>query len=100
MLNLPGIGPLLAFLMILVVTLGEMLSMPFMNTYWISRTQSDNRGEYAALYTMAWSAAQTLGPAGAAQVAQYYNFKILWWIVGILSLITSFLFWRLHTVKT
>jgi predicted MFS family arabinose efflux permease len=101
LLNLPGMGPLLAFTMIIVVTMGEILSMPFMNTFWISRSQTDNRGEYAALYTMAWSAAQTLGPAAAAQVAQYYHFNALWWLIGILSLITSFLFWRLqHARKT
>ena len=100
LLNLPGIGPLIALSMIILVTVGEMLSMPFMNTYWISRTRPDNRGEYAALYTMAWSAAQTLGPAGAAQVAQYYNFNVLWWITGILSIITAFLFLRLHTTKS
>lgn len=96
MLNIPGIGPLLAFSMIGMVTLGEMLSMPFMNSYWISRTQATNRGQYAALYTMAWSAAQTIGPMGGAQLAQHYNFFVLWWVVGGLSLLASFSFWRLH----
>jgi predicted MFS family arabinose efflux permease len=47
----------------------EIFSMPFMNSFWISRTQPANRGEYAALYTMAWSAAQTLGPLGGSQLA-------------------------------
>jgi predicted MFS family arabinose efflux permease len=53
MLNLPGIGALLAFAMIILITFGEIFSMPFMNTYWISRTHHSNRGQYAALYTMA-----------------------------------------------
>lgn len=96
MLNIPGIGPLLAFGMIIMVTLGEILSMPFMNSYWISRTQPSNRGEYAALYTMAWSAAQTLGPMGGAQLAEYSGFDILWWSVGGLCIITSFFFWKLR----
>lgn len=97
MLNIPGIGPLLAFAMIIMVTLGEILSMPFMNSYWISRTQPSNRGEYAALYTMAWSAAQTLGPMGGAQLAEYSGFEILWWSVGGLCIITSFFFWKLRS---
>ncbi|MDP4262864.1 MAG: MFS transporter [Bacteroidota bacterium] len=96
MLNLPGIGALLAFAMIIMVTLGEILSMPFMNTYWISRTQISNRGQYAALFTMAWSAAQCLGPMMGAQVVQYFNFTVLWWCVGGVALLASFSFWRLH----
>ncbi|HYC40148.1 MAG TPA: MFS transporter [Chitinophagaceae bacterium] len=99
-LNIPGIGPWLAAVMIIVVTFGEMMAMPFMNTYWINRTHAANRGEYAALYTMAWSAAQTLGPAGAAQVVQHFDFHILWWLVGSLCLLTGMLFWKLHTAKT
>lgn len=97
MLNIPCIGPLLAFGMIIMVTLGEILSMPFMNSYWISRTQPANRGEYAALYTMAWSAAQTLGPMGGAQLAEYSGFNMLWWSVGGLSIIASFFFWKLRS---
>jgi predicted MFS family arabinose efflux permease len=99
LLNLPGIGAGLAFIMIIVVTFGEILSMPFMNTYWISRTQNSNRGQYAALYTMAWSAAQCLGPLTGAQVVQRYSFTTLWWGVGGLALLASFSFWRLHKAK-
>ena len=97
MLNIPGIGPLLAFGMIIMVTLGEILSMPFMNSYWISRTQPSNRGEYAALYTMAWSAAQTLGPMGGAQLVEYSGFDMLWWSVGGLCIIASYFFWKLRS---
>jgi predicted MFS family arabinose efflux permease len=67
-----------------------------MNSYWISRTQPSNRGEYAAVYTMAWSAAQTLGPMGGAQLAEQYGFNVLWWAVGGLSIIASLAFWSLH----
>ena len=95
MLNLPGMGALLAFCMILVVTFGEIFSMPFMNTFWIGRTQPSNRGEYAALYTMAWSAAQCLGPMLGAQVADSTGFRSLWWIVGGLALFASFCFFRI-----
>ncbi|HUR65239.1 MAG TPA: MFS transporter [Chitinophagaceae bacterium] len=96
MLNLPGMGPLLAFSMICLVTLGEIFSLPFMNSYWIVRTQPSNRGQYAAMYTMAWSAAQTLGPMGAAQLAQHAGFDILWWVVGGLCIIASFAYRKLN----
>lgn len=95
MLNIPGIGAIIALIMIIVVTFGEIFSMPFMNTYWISRTQPSNRGEYAALYTMAWSAAQCLGPLLGAQIAERAGFSVLWWIVGAASLLASFSFYSI-----
>ena len=86
LLNLPGNGAIIAFTMIITVTFGEILSMPFMNSYWITRTQVSNRGQYAALYTMAWSVAQTLGPMGGAQVVQHGGFRLLWFITGSICL--------------
>jgi len=94
-LNFPGPGFIVATIMIVALTFGEILSMPFMNSYWISRTQTTNRGQYAALYTMAWSAAQTLGPVGGAQIAQHLNFTFLWWIVGGLSIFAALAFLKL-----
>ena len=96
LLNIPLPGILLGLLMILLVTFGEIFSMPFMNSYWITRTHASNRGQYAALYTMAWSAAQTLGPMGGAQLAQHFGFSLLWWIVGGLSLLAAFAFSKLQ----
>lgn len=96
MLNVPFHGAVIAMMMIILVTFGEILSMPFMNSYWISRTRPSNRGQYAALYTMAWSAAQTLGPMGGAQLAQYMGFNFLWWVIGGLSLIAAYAFHKLE----
>ena len=91
--NVPAVP--VAVCMIVLVTFGEILSMPFMNSYWIARTQPSNRGQYAALYTMAWSAAQTLGPMGGARVADKMGFNILWWSMGGICFIASFFFYRM-----
>ncbi len=95
LLNIPGNGPFIGLCMIILVTFGEIFSMPFMNSYWISRTQTTNRGQYAALYTMAWSAAQTFGPMGGAQLAEHFGFNILWWVIGGLSIIAALAFRKL-----
>jgi predicted MFS family arabinose efflux permease len=92
-LTTPFAGAALALLMIVVVTFGEIFSMPFMNTYWISRTVPSNRGEYAALYTMAWSAAQCVGPVLGARIADHDGFRVLWWGVGGVSLVASLFFY-------
>ncbi|MES2847548.1 MAG: MFS transporter [Bacteroidota bacterium] len=72
-----------------VVTLGEMLSMPFMNSFWIKRTQPSNRGQYAGLYTMAWSMAQVVGPVTSGQIAEHYGYDVLWWGTGVICLLLS-----------
>lgn len=85
---LPGTKLLVLFSMV-IMTVGEILSMPFMNSFWISRTNQSNRGQYAGLYTAAWSTAQVLGPYLGAQVAEHYGFSMLWWLVGMGSVITA-----------
>jgi len=73
----------------LIVTAGEMLSMPFMNSFWIARTNMSNRGQYAGMYTVAWSVAQVGGPYLGSQVAQHFGYRALWWAVGIATIITA-----------
>jgi predicted MFS family arabinose efflux permease len=96
MLNIFPAHQAWAMVMVVFITFAEILAMPFMNSYWISRSQPHNRGQYAAMYTMAWSSAQTLGPMLGAQVAEHYGFSTLWWMVAGLSLLTAFAFLRLH----
>lgn len=74
---------------VLFITLGEMLAMPFMNSFWIARTNPHNRGEYAALYTMAWSTAQVLAPTLGSQLILYGDFSLLWWLLGGVCLVAS-----------
>lgn len=89
-LNINSINAaLLAILSTVVLTLGEMLSMPFMNSFWIRRTTPANRGQYAGLYTMAWSMAQVVGPVSSGFVAEHYGYDILWWATGAVCLLLS-----------
>jgi predicted MFS family arabinose efflux permease len=81
---------LLAFISMVICTAGEILSMPFMNSFWISRTSHNNQGQYAALYTIAWATAQVLGPATGSQIADKWGFTALWWFIGSLCMISAF----------
>jgi predicted MFS family arabinose efflux permease len=69
-------------LVVIIITFGEMLSMPFGTSFWVTRSSEHNRGQYAALYTMSWSAAQVVAPALGAQVIQHGGFRVLWWLLG------------------
>lgn len=80
---------LLAIISSVVVTFGEMLSMPFMNSFWIRRTRTSNRGQYAGLYTMAWSMAQVVGPITSGQIAEHNGYNVLWLGTGVICLLLS-----------
>lgn len=89
----------LAIISTFFVTAGEMLTMPFMNAFWISRTNPGNRGQYAGMYTAAWSTAQVVGPYAGAQIVQHHSFTALWWAVGMVAVATSIGFGQLKSRK-
>lgn len=84
----------------LVVTFGEMMLFPFVNTFWTSRSKAHNRGQYAALYTIAFSLAHVLAPTIGSQVVKHFGFSVLWYLVFMICLIASFGFYKLKTVVT
>jgi predicted MFS family arabinose efflux permease len=86
---------LVALCAMLLITFGEMLSMPFMNSYYISRTTENNRGQYSALFTVAWATAQATGPYAGALIAQHFGFRILWLLIGSICIILSLGYWKL-----
>ena len=91
MLNLPiANAMILALLSMLFITFGEIVSMPFMNAYWIGRTNPENRGQYAALYTVAWSSAQAIGPFLGTQIVAHGGYYPLWWVMGGVCVLLSF----------
>ena len=95
---LPGTA-MLAIAATIVITIGEILSMPFMNAFWISRSQLHNRGQYAGLYTIAWATAQVLGPVLGSQLAEHVNFYWLWWAVGFVCTIAAIGFYYVKRLQ-
>jgi len=100
MLNMPFLhGFAVAMLAMLTITIAEMVAMPFMNSYYISRSTEGNRGQYAAYYTMAWSAAQVLGSTSGTLIAYAAGFSNLWWIIGGTCLLTAVGYHYLYKMK-
>ena len=90
----------LAIISTVFVTAGEMLSMPFMNSFWVGRTNEHNRGQYAGLYTAAWSIAQVAGPYTGTQIAHHFGYYTLWWAVGCVTVVTALGFkWLQYMVR-
>ncbi len=67
-------------LAMIVVSFGEILMFPFINSFWVQRSKDHNRGQYAALFTMSFSLALILAPTLGSQVINQFGFKTLWYI--------------------
>ena len=98
LLNILPLSVYTAYFCMFLTTAGEILSMSFLASFWISRTRDANRGQYAGLYTMAWSTAQVIGPAGGAEIAEHAGFRFLWWVVGGVCVLAGFGFRRLRKI--
>jgi MFS family permease len=66
---------------IILVSFSEMLVMPFTNTFMNNRSGKANRGQYASLYVMAWSASNVFTPILATNVMNEWGYNALWWIM-------------------
>ncbi len=75
-----------------VITIGEILAMPFMLSFFMKRSNPSNIGQYASLYTMSYSIAHIAGSSAGSAVADHYSFQTLWWCVGILSVLIAIAF--------
>ncbi len=88
--NLLQPNTLSAIVIVVFIAFGEILALPFMNSFWIARTNAFNQGEYAALYSMAWSTAQILAPAIGSIIILNHGYELLWWILSASCLIAAF----------
>ena len=93
-LNLPLAGLTIALLAMIIMTAGEMLMFPFVNTFWVSRSNEYNRGQYAALFTMSFALGQVLAPTFGSQIVQHSGYTILWYVVFGLCIVASIGFYN------
>ncbi len=74
------------YIIVVIISFSEMFAMPFMNTYMNSRSNENNKGQYAALYAMSWSLAQICIPIIATQTIVHFGYDMLWIILGVFAL--------------
>jgi MFS family permease len=82
----------MAALSVVLLTIGEMLAFPFINTVIMGRAQDHNRGKYAGAYALSWSVAQIAGPGGGALVIEQWGYGVLWMILALLCLLCALTF--------
>lgn len=84
-------GPSLyaAIVCMLTLTLGEILSLPFIATIAMRFGGDHNRGRYMALFTATYSVSHIIAPILSLQLAGGLGFNTLWWVLIGLCVLCS-----------
>jgi predicted MFS family arabinose efflux permease len=88
MLNLPA-HPAILYASMFVISIAEILAMPFMATWVVHCSDKRNRGSYLGMFTMAYSISLTVGPYLGTFMIDQAGFSALWWSMGGLSVLTA-----------
>jgi predicted MFS family arabinose efflux permease len=81
---------------ILLFTIGEMLSIPFMTSFFAHRSSEHNRGQYAGLYTMAFAISSVSAPTLGAYMVGHMGFSAWWYCTAALCISTGAGFYFLY----
>jgi len=76
-------------LLIILISVSEMLAMPFMNTLMNQLASRNNKGQYAGLYVMAWSVAPVLSPIIATQLSLLGGYSWVWFGFAIFCILSA-----------
>ncbi len=96
-LLIPGNAKCISLVMILFITVGEIMAMPFMNVFWLQRANDKNRGQYAALYTISWGVGNTAGPFLISTLVDASSFKVAFIVLGFILFVSAFGFYKLKS---
>lgn len=99
MLNL-DFGMAWLFLAMLVLSTGEMLTLPFTATIAIKRADKNNQGAYMGFNSLAFAAANVFSPYLGTYVAEHWGYHVLWTTTGTVLLVVSIAFyWIISKMK-
>jgi predicted MFS family arabinose efflux permease len=87
-LVLPG-GQGILFFSMLLLSISEILCMPFMATVSVKRAGHGREGTYMGLNALAFSSAHVISPILGTNLAAHFGYNILWISIAVLGLITA-----------
>ena len=89
----------LAFLAMVILTVGEMVIAPFQQTLAANFAPEDKRGRYMAVHGWAEIFPMLFGIIGAGFIMDNLDRNIVWYLAGILSLVAALGYVFLHFVS-
>ncbi len=89
----------MVLLAMIIITFGEMMMFPFVNTYWVSRSKNHNRAQYASIFTISFSLAHVLAPTIGSQIVEHFGFNSLWYTLAGVCVLASVFFYSFGKIK-
>lgn len=83
-------GMWVLFLSMFIMSLSEILAMPFMATVTVKRGSTDRKGAYMGLNALSVSSAFVFSPLIGTFVAAHFGFSVLWIGTAIVGIATAF----------
>jgi predicted MFS family arabinose efflux permease len=91
---------LIALIYTFFITLSEIFAMPFMMKYAMTKPEPERRGQYMAMYSVAYGISHIVAPTMGLGFAEAFNFPFFYLIAAIASLILSILFYTMMKPTT
>jgi len=92
-------GDLVLLLAMALLSISEMLAMPFMISHVVHSSSPGTRGRYLAAYTVAWALAFIVSPYCSTRIIDTFGFDTLWWIMAGFCFIVAMGFSRVRTMS-
>ncbi|MFX0038569.1 MAG: MDR family MFS transporter [Promethearchaeota archaeon] len=90
--------PYLFFVAMAIITIGECIVYPLGQSTAASFAHKDKRGRYMAVYGFQWMIPNLFGVLAAGFIWVNIGANWVWYLAGILSLISTIGFWLLHGI--
>ena len=84
-----------AILGMCIVTFGEMLTLPFMNSYYVTMATPANVGAYSGIYMMSWSIGQIAVSLIGLSLLDNIGFTNYWVLCGLLCFVPAMVFYKI-----
>jgi len=72
-----------------IITIGEMISSPILQTIIARLAPEQMRGRYMAVFNLSFGAANAVGPLAAGIIMDNYNPNWVWYIGGIICSVSA-----------
>jgi predicted MFS family arabinose efflux permease len=78
-----------AIMYTLMITMAEILAMPFMMNYSLSRPRKERQGQYSALYSISYGIANIIAPSLGLGIAGAFGFEKMFYFFIFLGIVTA-----------
>lgn len=82
-------GMIILIFSVILLSISEILAMPFMTTYTVQRADEKSRGRYLGMYSVGYSIAFIAAPAVGTFLIAHSGYALLWYVLGGFSLLIT-----------